>query len=94
MQVFFTLFFFLAALASVPAFLELWLGRAADAGCEKSSQGELRHFRSGNSGREGGSEGARRLDTAQTGSLNPRPNRDPLVLTQRLLSHLQCGPQI
>ncbi len=52
-QVFFTLFCFLAALASVPAFLELWLGRAAGEGCEKSSQGELRHFRSGNNGREG-----------------------------------------
>lgn len=55
-QVFFTLFFFLAALASVPAFLELWLGRAAGGGCEKSSQGELRHFRSGNRRREGGRE--------------------------------------
>jgi hypothetical protein len=93
-QVFFTLFFFLAALASVPAFLELWLGRAAGEGCEKSSQGELRHVRSGDCGREGGSEGGGRLDMARTGSLNPRPNRDPLLLTQRLLSCLQCGPQI
>ncbi len=51
-QVFFTLFFFLAALESVPAFLELWLGWAAGGGCEKSSKDKLRHFRSGNSGKE------------------------------------------